>query len=269
MHSSFAQSDAQLRAIRLTRSFGGRRVLDELSLDVFRGEVVVVMGPSGSGKSVLLRHLIGLIAPDSGQLQVAGEDFWALRAHERRRLRRRFGIAFQEGALFDSMTVFDNVAFPLRRHTSWSRRQIRERVRACLALVRLPGVEDRLPSQLSTGMRRRVGFARAIALEPEFLLFDEPTAGLDPMTARIIDQGISTLCVQLRATTVVVTHDLATARGVAHRVALLFGGKIVADAPVERFFTLPHPAVRQLVEARPEGPLTAGELHPTQGEERR
>lgn len=245
----------KLRLERLSKSFGGKRVLDGLDLDVAAGECLVILGPSGEGKSVLLKHLIGLLRPDAGRVLIEGVDLWGLPENERGALRRRFGMAFQEGALFDSLSTYENVAFPLRRHTRWSQEQIDARVRVCLSTVRLTGVEAKRPSELSAGMRRRVGFARAIALSPEILLFDEPTAGLDPVMVTAIAQVITSLHRDLGATTVMVTHDLQSARKVADRVALLFGGKIVASAKTEDFFSLEHPAVRQLVRGSLEGPI--------------
>ncbi|MHB8874797.1 MAG: ABC transporter ATP-binding protein [Myxococcaceae bacterium] len=253
-----------LQLVGVTKVLGGKRVLDNLSLEIPGGQYVVILGVSGTGKTVLLKHLIGLIRPDSGKVLVDGKDLWAISERERSLVRRRFGLAFQEGALFDSMSVFDNVAFALRRHTHKPPAEVAERVRTCLRLVRLSVVEGKRPAELSTGMRRRVGFARAIALEPEILLFDEPTAGLDIVTVTIINEVIRGLTERLNPTAVMVTHDLASARKLGDRIALLFGGKIIADAPVQRFFQLDHPAVRQLVEGRAEGPLTEPEMPPTQ-----
>jgi phospholipid/cholesterol/gamma-HCH transport system ATP-binding protein len=244
----------------VTRSFNGKQVLDRLSLEVPQGQSLVVMGPSGGGKTVLIKHLIGLLRPDSGQVLVAGEDLWAVSEAERNRLRRRFGMVFQEGALFDSMSVFDNIAFPLRRHTQMSAAQVRARVEECLELVHLPGTELRRPSELSTGMRRRVGFARAITLEPEILLFDEPTAGLDPVLVSVINGVIAELTRRLHVTSLTVTHDLQSARVIGDRIALLFRGRLVADAPPDRFFQLPDPVVRQFIEGRAWGPLETEEL---------
>jgi len=245
----------KLRAQDLRKSFGKKVVLDGLSFDVAAGESLVIVGPSGTGKSVLLKHLIGLVRPDSGKVYVAGEDLWALSHVERTRVRKKFGMSFQEGALFDSMSVFDNIAFPLRR-SGRPAAEVRSRVKECLEIVHLPNVEDKRPSELSGGMRRRVGFARAIAHEPEILLFDEPNTGLDPIMTDIIDEVIMELREKMNPTIVTITHHMESARKIGDRVALLYGGKILYDAPPEEFLKASDPAVRQFVEGRAKGPLT-------------
>lgn len=254
-----AMAPPTIRLVQVSKSFGGRSVLDGIDLEIPGGQSLVIMGPSGTGKSVLLKHLIGLLRPEAGRVLLDGTDLWALSRREQALARRRFGFAFQEGALFDSMSVFDNIAFALRRHTALPPGEIRDRVTNCLQLVRLHGVEQRRPSELSTGMRRRVGFARAIVLEPEVLLFDEPTAGLDPVMVTVVNRVIVDLARRLRATTVMVTHDLRSARAVGERIAFLFRGRITADAPADRFAALDQPEVRQFVDGRAEGPLSVDE----------
>ena len=249
------KSVPRLRAVELKKSFGKKVVLDGISFSVAAGESLVIVGPSGTGKSVLLKHLIGLVRPDSGKVFVAGEDLWALSHVERTRVRKKFGMSFQEGALFDSMSVFDNIAFPLRR-SGRPADQVRARVKECLEIVHLPNVEDKRPSELSGGMRRRVGFARAIAHEPEILLFDEPNTGLDPIMTDIIDEVIMELREKMNPTIVTITHHMESARKIGDRIALLFGGKILYDAPPEEFLSSSDPAVRQFVEGRAKGPLT-------------
>src|SRR5215472_12084698 len=219
-------STPKLEAKDLHKSFGPKVVLDGISFTVAPGESLVIIGPSGTGKSVLLKHLIGLIRPDSGSVLVDGQDFWNLDALAQSEVRKKFGMSFQEGALFDSMSVFDNVAFPLRR-SGRRPNEVRERVKECLEIVHLPDVSEKRPSELSGGMRRRVGFARAIAHEPEILLFDEPNTGLDPIMTDIIDDSILEMRQRLRATIVTITHHMPSAQKIGDRVALLFGGKIL------------------------------------------
>ena len=246
---------AKIRVEDLRKSFHGKVVLDGIDLSIADGESLVVVGPSGTGKSVLLKHLIGLVSPDSGRIFVDGRDFWALSNRERTEVRKEFGMSFQEGALFDSMSVFDNVAFPLRR-SGRPPAEVRERVRECLALVRLPNVEGKRPSELSGGMRRRVGFARAIAHRPEILLFDEPNTGLDPIMTDVIAGVILEIRKQMQPTVVTITHHMPSALKIGDRLALLFGGHILYDASPEEFMRTDDPAVRQFVEGRAEGPLT-------------
>jgi phospholipid/cholesterol/gamma-HCH transport system ATP-binding protein len=245
----------KIRTENLRKSFQGKIVLDGIDLSVQEGESVVIVGPSGTGKSVLLKHLIGLIQPDSGKVYVDGRDFWALGDTERIAVRKKFGMSFQEGALFDSMSVFDNVAFPLRR-SGRPPGEVRQRVRECLDLVHLPGVENKRPSQLSGGMRRRVGFARAIAHQPEILLFDEPNTGLDPIMTDVIDEVILELKERLDVTIVTITHHMESARKIGDRVALIHAGRLLYQASPEEFLRSNNPAVRQFVEGRAEGPLT-------------
>ncbi|MCS7183345.1 MAG: ABC transporter ATP-binding protein [Thermoanaerobaculum sp.] len=237
--------------IDLWKSFGGKQVLKGVNLTIWPGESLVIVGGSGAGKSVLLKHLIGLIHPDSGHIIVDGEDLACAEPERCLAIRRKFGMSFQEGALFDSMTVFDNIAFPLRRHTPMSEAEIAQRVRECLALVHLSGVEHKMPAQLSGGMRRRVGFARAIALKPEILLFDEPNTGLDPITAAAIDRVIIEMRDKMPVTMVTITHDMTSAFRIADRLAMLRDGKIVAVAPPEEFRQLPDPYVQGFLAGQP------------------
>jgi phospholipid/cholesterol/gamma-HCH transport system ATP-binding protein len=199
--------------------------------------------------------MIGLMRPDSGTVEVDGVDLARLRGPALTEFRRRFGMAFQEGALFDSMTVWENVAFPLHR-AQWARDRILERVERCLELVHLEGAEKKMPGELSGGMRRRVGFARAIALEPRILLFDEPTTGLDPVLKAVIDELIVDLQERLDSTTVTITHDLSSAYKIADRIALLFKGRIVACAPPDEFRRLDDPRVQQFIQGLSSGPLS-------------
>ena len=250
------QGQAKLQARNLRKSFGGHVVLDGVNLSVAAGESLVIVGPSGTGKSVLLKHLIALLRPDAGEVFVDGQNFWELDGVGRNELRKKFGMAFQEGALFDSMSVFDNIAFPLRRTRRRSPAEVRARVEECLELVQLPDIGSKRPSELSGGMRRRVGFARAIAHKPEILLFDEPNTGLDPIMTDIIAEVILGIRHQMEPTIVTITHHIPSARKIGDRLALLFGGRILFEAPPEEFLHSSDEAVRQFVEGRAEGPLT-------------
>jgi phospholipid/cholesterol/gamma-HCH transport system ATP-binding protein len=246
---------AKIRLRDVRKAFAGKVVLDGLDFDVREGDSVVVLGGSGTGKSVLLKHMIGLIRPDSGTVEVDGTELGSLSGPELTAFRRRFGMAFQEGALFDSMSVWDNVAFPLRR-ARWERGRIRERVDECLEAVHLEGAERKMPAELSGGMRRRVGFARAIALEPRILLFDEPTTGLDPVIKAVIDELILELQEKLDSTAVTITHDLGSAYKIADRIALLHKGRIVAYEAPEAFRELDDARVQQFIRGLATGPLT-------------
>ena len=239
------------------KTLGGKKVLDDMSIDVGRGDSVVIVGGSGVGKSVTIKHIIGLIKPDRGHVIVDGQDITAMQPVDLNRFRRKFGMSFQEGALFDSMSVFENIAFPLRRHTKFTEAQIRDRVDECLDLVHLEGVSSKRPSELSGGMRRRVGFARAISLKPEILLFDEPTTGLDPVISDVIADLIVEMDRTLNTTTVTITHDMKVAFKIADRVAMLYKGRIVEEGTPETFQQSQNPIVQQFIQGRAEGPLTA------------
>jgi len=240
----------------LHKTFDGKKVLDDLSIDVEQGESLVIVGGSGTGKSVTLKHVIGLLRPDHGRVLIEGEDITAMSEVELNRFRRHFGMSFQEGALFDSMNVFENIAFPLRRHTKMTEAEIRARVEECLDDVHLSGVEKKRPSELSGGMRRRVGFARAISLKPDILLFDEPTTGLDPVISDVIADLIVEMDQKLGTTTVTITHDMKVAFKIADRVAMLCNGRIIEQGTPEEFQASSNPIVRQFIEGRAEGPLT-------------
>ena len=245
----------QIRLRGVSKSFGERRVLDGLDLDVHEGESLVVIGGSGTGKTVLLKHIIGLLAPDAGTVEVDGVRIHELAYTEMPAFRRRFGMAFQEGALFDSMSVWENVAFPLRR-AKWERRRVEARVAECLDMVHLEGAERKMPSQLSGGMRRRVGFARAIALGPRILLFDEPTTGLDPVIKAVIDQVIVDLRTKLGSTTVTISHDMKSTFRIADRIGMLYQGRIIAIGTPDEIRQSADPRVQQFIEGRADGPLS-------------
>lgn len=238
------------------KSFAGKAVLRDMSIDVDQGESLVIVGGSGTGKSVTLKHIIGLLKPDRGRVVVGDRDIATMSDRELNHLRRRFGMSFQEGALFDSMSVFENVAFALRRHTKMSEDEIRARVGECLDSVHLHGAATRRPSELSGGMRRRVGFARAIALQPEILLFDEPTTGLDPVSSDVVANLILEMRRKLNTTTVTITHDMKVAFKIADRVAMLHHGRIIEQGTPQEFRRSVNPIVQQFVEGRARGPLT-------------
>ena len=240
----------------VAKTLGGRPVLRDMSIDVARGESLVIVGGSGQGKSVTLKHIIGLMQPDSGHVFVLGQDLCCMKPVDLNRFRRRFGMAFQEGALFDSMSVFENIAFPLRRNTKMTETEIRARVEECLEQVHLHGVETKRPSELSGGMRRRVGFARAISMKPDILLFDEPTTGLDPVISDVIAELIREMDRTMAVTTVTITHDMKVAFKIADRIAMLYEGHIIEEGTASEFQNSTDPIVRQFIEGRAEGPLT-------------
>ena len=218
-------SDPVFRVRGLAKSYGSKRVLDGLDFDVFPGECLVILGRSGTGKSVTLRQLNGLERPDGGSVVFAGTDLCTLSERELFPLRKRIGMLFQSGALFDSMNVYENVAFPLRAHTKLSADEVAAKVHEVLEVVELPGIEEKMPAALSGGMRKRVALARALVLQPEVLLFDEPTTGLDPMTSDSIAHTIAAARDRAHTTTVVVTHDLHLTQTVASRLAFLDEGR--------------------------------------------
>ena len=232
----------------LTKSFGPQLVLDSISFKIENGESVAIIGRSGSGKSVLLKHLIGLLQPDTGAVLIDGENIVPMNERQLLRVRRKFGMLFQSAALFDSMTVAENVAFGLRRHEHLTEAEISRRVAGALEMVDLPGTENKQPVELSGGMRKRVGLARAIIYEPQIVLYDEPTTGLDPIASDSIDRLMARVRDQLKVTTVVVTHDMRTARRVGQRVLMLHDKKIYASGTADEFFASPDPVVRQFID---------------------
>jgi phospholipid/cholesterol/gamma-HCH transport system ATP-binding protein len=232
----------------LQKSFGANKVLDGVSFRIENAESVAIIGRSGGGKSVLLKHLVGLLQPDSGEILIDGENIGPLNERQLLRVRRKFGMVFQGAALFDSMTVAQNVGFAFRRHKNLTAGEIARRVAAALEMVDLPGTENRKPAELSGGMRKRVGLARAIIYEPQIVLYDEPTTGLDPIVSDSIDKLMMRVHEHLKVTTVVVTHDMRSARRVGQRVLMLHEKKIYANAAPAEFFASPDAVVRQFVD---------------------
>jgi len=235
----------ELRGV--TKSFGGEPVLRGLDLSVESGQSYTLLGGSGSGKSVCLKHMIGLLRPDRGRVFVEGTDVTGYREEEWVELRTHIGFLFQSAALFDSLTVYENVAYPLREHRRWEEERVAAQVRRCLEAVGLPGAEPLMPAELSGGMRKRVGLARAIALEPRAVLYDEPTTGLDPANSRRIGKLIRDLQLRLHITSVVVTHDLELCFAVSDRIGLLSEGRLVVEGTPDEIRTSPVEEVREFL----------------------
>ncbi|HEY6838385.1 MAG TPA: ABC transporter ATP-binding protein [Geobacteraceae bacterium] len=239
----------------VVKSFDGQAVLDHLSLAVPKGLITAVIGPSGEGKSVLLKHMIGLMRPRSGRVMVDGEDITHLGREALNRVREKFGMLFQNAALFDSMTVFENVAFPLEEKTKLSRGEIRDRVHEALEHVGLKGVDRKYPDELSGGMKKRVGLARALLLNPQIILFDEPTTGLDPIIGRAIHQLIKDTHARYGFTAVIVSHEIPEIYDISDQVAMLYRGKIVEMGTPEEIQRSTDPVVRQFISGSLEGPI--------------
>ncbi|HEV7488347.1 MAG TPA: ABC transporter ATP-binding protein [Thermoanaerobaculia bacterium] len=233
----------------VNKAYGNKQVLRGADLKVYRGEVLVILGGSGSGKSVTLRHMLGLEAPDSGRVIVEDEDITDHPEEELYRVRKKFGMLFQSGALFDSMNVFENVAFPLREHAEMSEDEIARAVKEKLGLVNLPNTEHLMPVDLSGGMRKRVGLARSIVLDPKMILYDEPTTGLDPITSQKINELIIDLQSKLNVTSVVVTHDIQSAFSVGDRIAFLNKGVFEWVGTMEEARVSEHPVLREFLKA--------------------
>jgi phospholipid/cholesterol/gamma-HCH transport system ATP-binding protein len=239
----------------ICKSFGDQPVLSGVNLSVKEGETLVVIGRSGCGKSVMLKHIVGLLKPDSGRIIIDGEDITDLREHELFRVRKKFGYLFQGSALLDSLTVGENVGLGLMELSTYTPDVIRDIVREKLAMVGMSGTENYMPADLSGGMKKRVGLARAIAMEPEIILYDEPTTGLDPIMADSINELIISLKNELTITSVVVTHDMTSTRKVGDRIAMLHGGRIIFTGTVPELCATTDPVVCQFVEGRAEGPI--------------
>ncbi len=244
-----------IEIIELKKSFNGRAVLDGVNLTIERGKITVIIGRSGEGKSVLIKHIIGLLKPDSGRILFEGKDMTKMNEEEFHEILKRFGMLFQGAALFDSMTVGENVGFPLMEHTDLPHEKIRKIVAEKLRRVGLVGVEDMMPAELSGGMKKRVGLARAIVMDPEIVLFDEPTTGLDPIMSDSIADLILETQRALKTTYVVITHDIKLTYKIADTIAMLHKGKIIEKGTVEEMQESPNPVLRQFLEGRAEGPI--------------
>jgi phospholipid/cholesterol/gamma-HCH transport system ATP-binding protein len=252
-------TEAEISIRGLTKAFGKQTVLEDITCDIPKGKITLVLGPSGTGKSVFLKHVMGLLRPDRGEIWVGDKNLPELSSRELYKVRRKFGVLFQDGALFGSMTIYDNVAFPLREHTKKGEREIKEIVTEKLAMVGLQGAEDKLPGQISGGMKKRAGLARALVLDPEIVLFDEPDSGLDPVRTAFLNELILDLNRQLGATFIVVTHDIATARRVADYIGMLYLRNLIQFGTNKEMFESDIPAVRQFLAGATKGPIGMSE----------
>ena len=239
-----------IRITRLNKSFEGKTVLHDIDLEIREGETMAIIGRSGSGKTVLMKHVVGLLKPDRGQVTVDGVDVQAIPYRRLRQIRQQFGVLFQGGALFDSMNAFENVAFPLRTFKPHlSQKDVQTRTNECLALVQLPDVGDKTPSELSGGMQKRVALARAIALAPRYIIYDEPTSGLDPETSNTIDDLIRSLARELNVTSIVVTHDMHSVLSIADRAAFIHEGRLRWVGTMDELHESTDPILNRFVKA--------------------
>lgn len=239
-----------IRIVNLYKSFNGQEVLRGINLEIKNGKTTVILGPSGCGKSVLIKHILRLLTPDSGSIFINGDDVTKLDAEGMDNILKKLGVLFQGGALFDSMTIEENVAFPLNEHKKLLQSEIDGKVRESLFLVGLSGTEKKYPSELSGGMRKRAAMARAIVMEPEILIFDEPTTGLDPITSDQIDNLIIEFNKRFNITNIVISHDIPGTFKIAHKIAMMYSGKIIEEGTPDEFRRSKNPVVRQFLERR-------------------
>jgi phospholipid/cholesterol/gamma-HCH transport system ATP-binding protein len=240
--------DVQISIRGVQKSFGPHHILKGVDLDLFRGKINIIIGGSGQGKSVLLRHVIALMKPDAGQIYIDGEDIVPMDNYQLDRVRKKFGMLFQYAALFDSMSVIDNIAFPMREHTKWSDAEIKDRVMQRLEQLQLKHAAYKFPAELSGGMKKRVGLARALALNPEIIIYDEPTTGLDPVLTREVDNLILETARREKITSLIISHDMASTFRIGDYVAMLYQGKIVAAGPPDEIKKSDHPGLREFLE---------------------
>ena len=241
---------------KVTKNFASHKVLDELSLKIETGSTCVIIGRSGCGKSVLLKHIMGILKPESGKVFIDGVDITGLNSKEMDKIRLKFGYVFQMGALFDSMTVGENVGFGLIEHDHLGHKELLERIEESLCLVDLCGIGNLMPSELSGGMRKRVSLARALCIKPQIILYDEPTTGVDPITADSINELIVNLHDKLKVTSIVVTHDMKSAYKVGDRIAMMYQGKIIEEGTPEEIQNSTHAVVHQFINGLAQGPIT-------------
>jgi len=247
-----------IEIINVCKSFDSHKVLDNLNLNIRTGETTVIIGRSGCGKSVMLKHIIGLLKPDLGHVLIEGKDITRMDEKELKGVRMKFGMLFQGAALFDSLTIMENVGFAMLEHTNATKDEVAKRVKECLALVGLKDIEYKKPAELSGGMRKRVGLARAILLRPQVILYDEPTTGVDPIMGDSINDLIVKLHTKLNVTSIAVTHDMASAYKIANRITMLYNGKIVADGTPDQIKNTQDPIVKQFITGAGKGPITEG-----------
>ncbi len=248
-------SATKLQVHNLSKSFGSAQIMKNINFDFADNAITTVLGPSGTGKSVLIKHLVGLLEPDTGEVLVDGDDIWAMTEDERYSMRTRFGVCWQDGALFGSMNLYDNTAFPLRTHTKMSEKEIEEKVMRLLEEVGLGHSAHKAPNEISGGMKKRAGFARAMVMDPEFVIFDEPDSGLDPVRTSLLCDIILDVHQKHGGTYLLVTHDMATARKVSDYIGLIWQGEVVHYGPAKEAFENEDPFVKQFLAGESAGPL--------------